>query len=74
MYQNLKGLMAKHRFNQTNMAGKLGITLKTFNKRLNLKGGDFTISEGKLIQKIFTVKGENLTLDEIFFTEEHDNM
>lgn len=51
MYCKLKGLMVENNITQMQMAKLLGISVSTFNQKLNGKS-DFTIQEAKKISKI----------------------
>lgn len=57
----LKRIRGFERVTQEEMAKLLGITTATYNRKENLKGGDFTISEAiKIAKKL------NKKLDEVF--------
>lgn len=52
MYSKLKGLMMENNFTQNQMAKILGISVSTFNQKINGKS-DFTIQEAKKIALLF---------------------
>jgi hypothetical protein len=63
----LRGLMAKHKnLNNTQMGKIIGDCYRTFGKKLS---GDvnFSFSDMWTIRDYFNSKGENLTIDDIFF-------
>lgn len=52
LYSKLKGLMMENNFTQNQMAKILGISVSTFNQKINGKS-DFTIQEAKKIALLF---------------------
>lgn len=67
MYAKLKALMVEHQMRQKDITPLIPMAPSQFSRKLNrVDGLDFTISQGKSIQKIFRDRGTDLTLDEIF--------
>ncbi|MFQ8922389.1 MAG: helix-turn-helix domain-containing protein [Clostridium paraputrificum] len=60
-YLKLKGFLAENNIKQKVVADMLGISVPTFNKKLNGTAGDFGVREARIICK-------NLNVDEkVFF-------
>ena len=60
-YLKLKGFLVENNIKQKVVADMLGISVPTFNKKLNGTAGDFSVKEARIICK-------NLNADvEIFF-------
>jgi len=48
-YLKLKGFLAENNIKQKVVADMLGISVPTFNKKLNGTAGDFTVKEARII-------------------------
>lgn len=48
-YSKLKGFLAENNIKQKVVADMLGISVPTFNKKLNGTAGDFSIKEARII-------------------------
>jgi predicted XRE-type DNA-binding protein len=57
-YYKFKGYLAENNIKQKNVAETLEISQATFSKRLNGKGGDFTIQDAKKICLALGIKAE----------------
>ena len=62
----LRGLMAVHGLTQIEMGKLIGTTYQTFSKKINNRK-DFTFNEIWVIWSYFAEKGENITIDALFF-------
>lgn len=65
----LRGEMAKYGLTVADMAKELGVSHATMSNKLNGKT-DFTLTEAKQIVRFFNSKGENHTLESMFFAPE----
>ena len=65
-FPELRALMARHGVNRIEMGSVIGVTYKTFSKKLQ-GNADFTISEMWAIKDYFAGLGSEKTIDEIFF-------
>jgi DNA-binding XRE family transcriptional regulator len=66
-YPTLAQLMAKHGVSREDISKTIGVTYRNTLKKIN---GDvlFNIVEAGKIAKVFTVIGESVTIDDIFFS------
>jgi len=65
-FPELRALIAKHGLNQCKMAKLIGNSYQTFGKKLNCKS-EFLFDDMLLIHEFFTRKGEEITMDKLFF-------
>ncbi|MGG7176230.1 helix-turn-helix domain-containing protein [Clostridium paraputrificum] len=57
-YWKLKGFLAEKNIKQKQVADLLGISVPSFNKRLNGTGSDFSVREARKICKSFDASAE----------------
>jgi DNA-binding XRE family transcriptional regulator len=68
MYRNVRAMMAKYDINMNELAKMLNISTTSMSNKMN-GHNDFLLKEAKSIINYFNDKGENLTTEELFFTQ-----
>jgi len=66
MFPELRALVAKHGMNQQSMGNIINNTYVTFGRKLNGQS-EFTFNDMLAIRNFFREKGENVTVDSLFF-------
>lgn len=64
----LRGEMAKYDLTIKDMADVVGISYQAMQNKLHGRS-DFTLTEAKKIVRFFNAKGENHTVEDIFFAD-----
>jgi pyruvate-formate lyase len=66
-FPELRGIMAKYGMNNSKMGKLINNTYQTFGKKLDYES-DFRLSEMVKIRDFFISKGEEITMETLFFT------
>ncbi len=72
-FPELRALMAKYGLDQSQMGQLIGNTYHTFGKKLNNKA-EFTYDDMLAIYDFFVEKGEDITMDRLFFAWKFTNV
>lgn len=67
MFRNLRGEMVRHDINIDGLAEILGVTRQAASNKLNGKR-PFSLPEAEIIRNYFKSKGNNYTIEYLFFT------